>query len=563
MARVERFTSQEQIPVEQAQLISPGSFPVDTSSAEALKAAGETVSTIAQKLENERKVKEELARRKRDAQDRIGITNVNAAMDDAIREYQRQIIGKPLTEHAAIRQKAINNARAVATQQDLTPEARKIADSNFNIKAAKFTDNAELANVIATNKDALIRTSKAYETALIEGDINDIDDAERLLDAQLKNMAPAEAAKFKAELEERAVKQMEDNALAAQIDKAALNPAQAIESMTAEVELRAKGKKPSKELALLSNADLEAVRDYAKSVGDKAVSDSTIAKEAAVKTVYDRIIAGDTDIAGFAQLILSDPSMTDEDKTEAVDQIKTFFTTWNSAIKDDKGEDIETSNSTRIKALRVISAVKTGRLSQDAGLELYTNIAKVEPINGIDGKQFINDIFAAAETAQNVERVRQNDILNKREKQLRDAIEKQQNILDPSIATEILKDFANIAVIELNNIFREKEFTDDEVKQQVDRLLSTFTLSEIQQANAAAARSLRLARTLKQQQDSITKIVTGLKAEGKGDEAKRIMDEAIALGIFTGKGGAIKKSEGDKKNVGVELIKRILDSIIE
>ena len=41
------------------------------------------------------------------------------------------------------------------------------------------------------------------------------------------------------------------------------------------------------------------------------------------------------------------------------------------------------------------------------------------------------------------------------------------------------------------------------------------------------------------------------------------MDNAISLGIFTEKGGAIEKGEGDKKSVGKELIQRILDSIIE
>jgi hypothetical protein len=285
------------------------------------------------------------------------------------------------------------------------------------------------------------------------------------------------------------------------------------------------------------------------------------AKEA-LRAIQNQIIekGAEADLAGFAKLALSDPSMNADDATKLVNDAKTFYTTWNSAIKGDDGEEIITSNSTRIKALRVISAVKTGRMSQDDGLELYQNIAKVESINGTDGKQFINDIFKAGEAAKNVERQRQNDILTKREKQLRDAIEKQPNLLQPDLATEILRDFANIAVIELNNIFREGDFTDDEVRQQVDRLLNTFTLSETQQLNAVNARNLRLAKTLKQQQDNITKIVERLRAEGKNDEAEAVMDEAITLGIFTAKGETVQK--GGKKNVG-DVLKRIKDSIIE
>ena len=165
MARVERFTSEEQIPVQQAQLIDPRSFPADISSAEALRIAGETAKDIGLKLEQERRVKQELAKRKRAAQDRIGITDANAIMDNAEREYALRIIGKPLTEHETIRLDELNKARAKVSQLDLSPDAREIVNSNTDIKADRFADIAELANIQATNRDALIKTSEAYETA--------------------------------------------------------------------------------------------------------------------------------------------------------------------------------------------------------------------------------------------------------------------------------------------------------------------------------------------------------------------------------------------------------------
>lgn len=345
------------------------------------------------------------------------------------------------------------------------------------------------------------------------------------------------------------------------MNRAAVNPKLIASFIDTELKVRKKGKTAFGELASMSNTDLEDIRDYANSVGEKVISDSKIAADAAVRASYKNIINGGTDIAEMASLILIDPTMTDDDKTRAVDAIRTFFTTWNSAIEKE-GEDIVTSNATRIKALRIIKAIKTGKLTDDEGIEVYKTLSKVEEINGTDSKQFINDIFAAGEAARSVEKKRQNDVLAGREKQLRDAIEKQQNILDPDIATEILKDFANIAVIELNDAFREGDFTKEEVDIEVNRLLNRFTLSEAQQQMAVNARSLRLAKNLKEQQESITKIVTLLREQGKEDEAKRVMDDAIRLGIFIDEGGTIKKGK-KKTSVGRELIKRILDSIIE
>ena len=303
------------------------------------------------------------------------------------------------------------------------------------------------------------------------------------------------------------------------------------------------------------------IRIVAKSISDKVVSDSKVAADAAITAAYKNIVNGGVDITKMSEFILADPTMTDDDKTRAIDKIKTFLTTWNSAIREE-GIDIVTLDSTRVKALRIIKAVKTGKLTDDEGLDVYSTLSKVDKINGTDGKQFINDIFAAGESARVIEKRFQNDILAGREKQLRDAIEKQQNILDPDLATEILKDFANIAVIELNDIFREGDFKKEDVDREVDRLLQRFTLSEAQQQMAVNARSLRLAKSLKEQQESITKVVTSLREQGKEDDAKRVMDDAIRLGIFIDERGTIKKGK-KKASVGKELIKRILDSIIE
>ena len=209
MARIERADSTVPVPVEQAQLqttvqrtpfIDPAGFRFSTADAEAFKAVGGVLK--------------ELGKRKREMQDRIGISNINAAMDNAQREYQQEIIGKPLEEHAAILQKHKNNALAFSTQQKLSPETRKFADNKTQIWADTFSDSGELANLKAIEKDAIISVTIDYEKALTEGMPEDIVEAEAALNAQYKNsFLPGEAEELKTKAEKRAVKEMESNAV--------------------------------------------------------------------------------------------------------------------------------------------------------------------------------------------------------------------------------------------------------------------------------------------------------------------------------------------------------------
>lgn len=400
MARVERFTSEGQIPVQQAQLVDPRSFPADTSSAEALRIAGETAKDIGLKLEQERKVKEELAKRKRDAQDRIGITDANAIMDNAEREYALRIIGKPLTEHEVIMIDELNKARAKVSQLDLSPDAREIADSNANIKADRFADIAELANIQATNKDALIKTSEAYETALIEGDIDTITEAEVLYDEQLKNLPLAEAAKLKEELEERAVKEMEKKALKNQMDRAALNPESTIRIIDDELKQRKIGKTSmligisAADYALLSNSELQSIKKYAETLIEKANTDSEVSLNQALVDAYGRIRDGETDIDAMMDAIDADPSMTDEDKLQAAEKIPTYFNKINSTkVSDESNEDIYD------ELTQASESVERGSISPAAFEELYAD--KKEFLTRADQRDIRSKDIVATKTMQN------------------------------------------------------------------------------------------------------------------------------------------------------------------
>ena len=151
-----------------------------------------------------------------EAQDRIGVSNINAAMENAEREYQKAILTLPAEDHLAELQKHRSNALALATQQKLTSETKEFADNKLAIWSDKFADNAEIAQIKLIEKDAIIRTSDDYGKALIEGTVEDIAETELALNAQLAtSMTPAEAKVFKEKIERRATAQMEINAISA------------------------------------------------------------------------------------------------------------------------------------------------------------------------------------------------------------------------------------------------------------------------------------------------------------------------------------------------------------
>lgn len=383
MARIERISPTTPVTVEQAQLVRPSEFPFSAAGAEELKIIGGVLS--------------ELSRRKIEMQDRIGISNINAAMENAEREYQAEIIDKPLEEHAAILQKHKNNAMAFVAKQRLSADVKRLAENKLGIWADWFADTGEIATIRAIERDAIIRVTADYENALTNKGPEDIAEAEAAYDAQAKtSYTPAEAKVEKAKVEQRAVKQMEENAKQAQMNLAAINPEQVKVAIDTELKARRKGKKPSQEFALLSNTDLEAIRDYADSVGEKGISDSKIAISAAIEDSYAKIIGGDTDVVSMITAIQTDPTILDEDSNAAVEKIKTFFSTWHSTIS----EKIVTSDSTRIKALKIISDVRTADITEDEGLARYEKLSKTEKINGTDGKGFISGIFAASKAAK-------------------------------------------------------------------------------------------------------------------------------------------------------------------
>ena len=91
-------------------------------------------------------------------------------------------------------------------------------------------------------------------------------------------------------------------------------------------------------------------------------------------------------------------------------------------------------------------------------------------------------------------------------------------------------------------------------------MLEKFALTEEQQLRAITARQFSQAENLKEQQESLIKIIESLRKEGKTEETKAVMDEAIALGIFEQDGETIKKKKGkEKSRIGKGFINRLVE----
>ncbi len=381
MARVERISATTPVPVEQAQLIDPSDFRFSTAGAEAFKAIGGVL--------------EELGRRKVEMQDRIGISNINAAMENAEREYQKDIIDKPLEEHAAILQKHRNNAMSFAAQQRLSADTRTLAENKLGIWSDSFADAGEIATIKAIERDAIIRVTSDYEKALTEGIREDITEAEIVLDGQFEiSYEPAEAKVLKEKAEQRAIKQMEENAKQNLMNRAAIKPNLIISAIDVALKERAKGKKAFDEFALLSNTDLEAIRDYAGSVGEKVATDSAVATSAAIEDSYAKIASRDTDITSMITAIQTNPTISDDDSSRAVDKIVTFFSKFHSAkVADISNEDVYD------ELTQASESVERGALSPAAFEELYVD--KKHLLTREDQRAIRSKDIVATKTMQN------------------------------------------------------------------------------------------------------------------------------------------------------------------
>ncbi len=352
MARIERAEPPVKVPVKKAVLIDPNAFT--------FKGAGKGLEVIG-------KVLTELGERKRDMQDKIGISNANAAMENAQREAAKELINTPFDKRAEVRQKWTAQAQSEIGLLNLSPDAMELTQNKVGIWADTVKDLGEIDDTELAAKEALTLTADDYGKALVEGSPEDIIESEAALNEVLSiQMTETEAKQFREKIEATALKQMEDNAIRIQKEKAVVAPKKTNDEVTAEIDARKKGKKPSGEFALISNKELESIRDYTKTIGEKQKTQSVQNLNAATVDAYDQIRDGEVDIDAMIDKNNADPAQTNEEKIKFANDIPTYFNKMNSTKTPDE------SNETVYDELTQMSeVVERGAESPSAFEKLY------------------------------------------------------------------------------------------------------------------------------------------------------------------------------------------------
>jgi hypothetical protein len=268
-------------------------------------------------------------------QDTIANSNANAAIQKAQLDYQQEIVGAPMDKHASILQKHVNIAKSSSGQQKMTNDARKLMENKLSVWGNTFTETGELATVKAMERDAIIRVSDDYGDALVNGNGEDIAEAHNAMTEQFAiSYTPAEAEKQIDKIGELAVKQMKANAVSEIQELAARTPNAVIDRIKTEQELR-KTKEPE-DFPMLTSKDLEAARDYAVSIGEKAKDDSAQLKGQVITDNYVAIANGAVDTQKMIEDIAANPNLTGDDKAAAIEKTRTFFTGYHSTAMANK-----------------------------------------------------------------------------------------------------------------------------------------------------------------------------------------------------------------------------------
>ncbi len=380
MARVH---SSQPFTVEQAQLIGPtGAFPkLDTSVAKAIGGVGDVL--------------QELEERKEGAQDTLAISNANAAIKDAERDYQTAIIGQPLENRVKIRQKFKLRAKSIAGKQRASDETRAFIRNKMDIWSESFDDLSEIDTITAMNRDALIEATDDYVEALVEGSPQDIEETKIPFLKQVNSsFNPAEAERYIKEQEDLAAKQMEDNAIQEQQNLSAINPIGRMGAIQAELESRKKGNKPSIGWAFIDDSTLRSIESYTRTLIGKQKTQSEINMEKSLNDAYTSIRDGGNDIKSLIDINNADPSQSDAEKIEFAERVPTYFNKINSTkIPDQTNEDAYELLT------KGTEAVERGAMSPTAFEELFAeNVHLLAPD---DRRSIRSGDIVATRTMQN------------------------------------------------------------------------------------------------------------------------------------------------------------------
>ncbi|KKL17161.1 hypothetical protein LCGC14_2488330, partial [marine sediment metagenome] len=368
-------------------LIDPGAFRLNAASAEELEVIGGVLS--------------ELGERKQRSDDSLSINSASEARDLAKLQLDNIIKLEPDPDKWAEQWSKVKVDLAVGRSKlRFSSQAKE----NDDIEQRAFEDEQDerlfIANVTRTVENDIFVSGKNLISKIGNDDGTPIAAAD--IDEQIKLYQKALERKFTKEVAEiqmeETLKKAQDlqieNAKKDLMNRAAVRPGLMKSAIEVELKQRNKGKKGLDEFALLSNTDLEVIKDYANSIGEKSVSDSVIAANTALEESYTKIIGGDTDIGTMIAEIQASPGISEDDSTKTTDKIVTFFSKWNSAkVADESNEDV-------YDELTLASeSVERGALSPAAFEELYVD--KKHLLTREDQRAIRSKDIVATRTMQN------------------------------------------------------------------------------------------------------------------------------------------------------------------
>lgn len=191
MARIERYTSTEEVPVERAQLIHPHAFPFSYQSAETLKQIGGVL--------------EELGRRKLAAEDSLAINAAGESRDLAKLQMQQFMLDNPdPAKWSEGLQKIISDQRRVFAGQKFSAHARANEDIEQQAFEDEFIARVEIASTTQTIENDIFVSGKNLISVIANDDGSttaaaDIDKQIKLYQAALERKYPKEVADIQME----------------------------------------------------------------------------------------------------------------------------------------------------------------------------------------------------------------------------------------------------------------------------------------------------------------------------------------------------------------------------
>jgi len=318
VARIPRYSAKEPVPIKQPVLVSPGDFPFSTAEAQTVGAIGDILT--------------ELGKRKVDMQNKLGLSNVDAAMEEAEIGYNTIAPQTPLEKRPELLRKYINFAMSSLGQQRFTPEARKLAENKLKIWSETLQVKAAAQDIKDLGRETTARLSDAYMQALIKGDPVGIEEKKAMLADHLADvMTPTEAKLYMQNLEGDALKQRKQNIIQQLENRAATDPQAIIDAIDEELRLKDR-KRGNPEFASLENTDLVTLKKYANGIISQRQNISEQNREAAIENAYAQMLQAHKlgqpiDLIQLITDVQNNPDISDKDSNIFATKIISFFET--------------------------------------------------------------------------------------------------------------------------------------------------------------------------------------------------------------------------------------------